>query len=100
VLVVRARISLVTAEQRQLIDEARPGSKTHGVEPSRGGHRPVRFEEDLEILAFAVLHGHVAQLDQDAPDLHPCVGVRIGSSSSPGHQERPSCQASLANILR
>src|SRR5918994_3284305 len=94
---VRTRISLVAIEQGQLVDEDRSESKTRGVEPSPGGHRPMRFEEGLEMLV-EVLYGHVAQPVQDAPDLHARVGVRIGTSPSAGYQEHPLAQASFAHV--
>jgi hypothetical protein len=85
---VRARISLVTVEQRQLVDEDRSKGEARGVEPSRGGHSPVRLEEGLEVLV-EVLYGYVTQPVQDAPDLRASVGVRVGSSPSASHQEHP-----------
>jgi hypothetical protein len=57
---------LVTVEQRQLVDEDRSKGEARGVAPSRGGQRPVRLEEGLEVLVEG-LYAHVAQPVQDAP---------------------------------
>jgi hypothetical protein len=76
---VDLRLSPMTVQQSQLVDQHRSKSETRSVDPAFGGDLLVYIEDTLEVFV-EVLVGKAAQLVKDSSHLHPRVGVRVGSS--------------------
>src|SRR5438445_6593252 len=76
---------LVAVEQAELVDEHGRQRVAPGVRQAAGGHLAVGVEDGLEGLV-EVLDRVGAQGVEDAADLGPVVGVRVGAAA--GGDER------------
>jgi hypothetical protein len=71
------RLSLMAVEQSQLVDEHRPKSKAHGIDPALGGNLLVYIEDGLEVFALkfslALLYATCGRF-ASPPPLSRCAG--------------------------
>src|SRR3712207_8897688 len=88
----------MTVEQSQLVDKHRSKSEAGGVDPALCGDLLVYLEDTLEVFV-EVLVGQGAQLMEDAPHLHPTVGMGVGTAFG-SDQKPPRLLAFLAYVLR
>src|SRR5215216_2902260 len=91
------RLSLMTVEQSQLVDEHRPKNEAGGVDSALRGNLLVHIEDAFEVFV-EVLVGQATQLVKDSPHLHPTVGVRVGPTFG-GDQKALRLLADLAYVF-